>query len=113
MTARLLLAPCCHDTIALDPPETEYLMVMQQMSVELPEAKGPHSVMGGPLEGKSFQAGELHEPYVSTVKVEVPYHVACLRAGRGMKNGVQYEQVSIPGPLGTRRLAKRSELEEV
>lgn len=108
MTVRLLLAPCCHDTIDLDPPDTEYLMIRVGMEISSPELQGVSKPLG--IDGRKDTG--LRDPYISTVYAEQPYHVTCLKAGRGMKEGVSYEQVSIPGPLGTRRLAKRSELNE-
>jgi hypothetical protein len=105
VTVRLLLAPCCHDTIDLDPPDTEYLMLRVKMEIKDPLP------MERDADGELVKRSEEYrEPYVGVVDAEQPYHVACLRAGRGMKEGVSFEQVSIPGPLGTRRLAKRSEL---
>ncbi len=95
MTVRLLLAPCCHDTIDLDPPDTEYLMLKVRMKVDAPDGSGDPQP----------------EP-ACEVEAEQPYHVACLKNGRGIKDGVHYEQISVPGPLGTRRLARRSELSE-
>lgn len=80
MAVENLYAICCRDTIALDPPGTEYLMVRSWMEVDLPD--GEHK----------------------RIETENPYHVSCLKAGKGLKEGVAYETIPVPGIMGTRRV---------
>lgn len=94
---RKVIAPCCHDTIDLDPPDTEYLMVRQTMYID--------------VGGEAAAELGLREPYTREAFIEVPYHVVCMKAGRGLKEDVTYDMITVPGPLGTRRLTTRKELD--
>lgn len=106
---RLLLAPCCHDSIDLDPPDTEYMMIKVRMRFNADEVKRLYT----PITTQTMVSdpNAPQQPYIDSIECEQPYHVACLKAGRGLREGVSYEQISVPGPLGTRRLATRKELD--
>lgn len=104
MATRLLMAPCCHDTIDLDPPDTEYLMIKCLIETKVPPQHTGNS-MG------VRDDGQPRDPYVKTIESEQPYHVVCLKAGRGLKNGVTFDMITVPGPLGTRRYTTRKEMD--